>query len=279
MASRYETRESFASVAEFYDRALADRGWRVASGDGDPFRQWCGFGFVADAYPVRPVVEPTAFTFAIRGAEAGRPAACFLGPPHRATAALLAVLSFTVYLAVAQVAAFAARRRRARRVGRESGIAAWAPFFAWIPYGVLASGVGPQVWLPDAVVWSGVACTVAGIVFALWALATIGRHFDLELEVHADHEIVRSGPYDLVRHPIYTGLLIHTLGAFLATTNVLFLAGSVLGTFPVLYARARNEERLLRERLGAAYEAYQRDVGMFIPLVGRARHRIATRPG
>src|SRR5438093_1298104 len=128
---------------------------------------------------------------------------------------------------------------------------------------------GPELAAPTPVFAAGIALTVLGIVFALWALATIGRHFDLEIEVHEDHELVRSGPYAFVRHPIYTGFIVHTVGAWLATGNVVLVAGSLVVTFPLLYLRARTEERLLRDELGPRYDAYARDVGMLVPLVGR----------
>jgi protein-S-isoprenylcysteine O-methyltransferase Ste14 len=80
---------------------------------------------------------------------------------------------------------------------------------------------------------------------------------------------VRTGPYRFVRHPIYTGLLIHLIGACLATGNLLLVAGTLLVVLPIFYMRARTEERLLREQLGPAYDAYAREVGMLIPFVGR----------
>ena len=87
--------------------------------------------------------------------------------------------------------------------------------------------------------------------------------------MHRDHEVVRHGPYRLVRHPIYAGLLLHTIGACLATGNALFAAGSLVVTLPLLVLRARTEERMLRRELGSAYDAYAREVGMLIPFVGR----------
>ena len=148
-------------------------------------------------------------------------------------------------------------------------VAQWAPAFLWVPYAVVAYHVGPELAAPTPVFAAGIALTVLGIVFALWALATIGRHFDLEIEVHEDHELVRSGPYAFVRHPIYTGFIVHTVGAWLATGNVVLVAGSLVVTFPLLYLRARTEERLLRDELGPRYDAYARDVGMLVPFVGR----------
>jgi protein-S-isoprenylcysteine O-methyltransferase Ste14 len=179
------------------------------------------------------------------------------------------VASFAVYIVAAETVLGRARANRGPRTRAASGIAQWAPAFLWVPYAVVAYHVGPERALAAPLVATGIALTVLGIAFALWALGTIGRHFDLELEVHEDHEVVRAGPYAFVRHPIYTGLMVHTVGAWLATGNVALVVGSLLVTFPLLYLRARTEERLLREQLGPRYEAYARDVGMLVPFVGR----------
>jgi protein-S-isoprenylcysteine O-methyltransferase Ste14 len=110
------------------------------------------------------------------------------------------------------------------------------------------------------------AAVVLGVAFALWAIATLGRHYDVELEIHSDHELVRDGPYRVVRHPLYAGLGLHFAGACLATGNLALIAGTVLVTYPALVYRAWVEERLLRERFGAAYDEYARRVGMLVPL-------------
>jgi protein-S-isoprenylcysteine O-methyltransferase Ste14 len=135
-----------------------------------------------------------------------------------------------------------------------------------VPYLVIALRPGPEVQVPDALVWVGIALSVLGVAFSLWAIVTLGRHYDLVLEVHQDHELVRRGPYALVRHPVYTGLALHFAGICLATGNLLLIAGTLLVSFPAFYLRARAEEALLRERFGAEYEKYAQEVPMLVPL-------------
>lgn len=106
---------------------------------------------------------------------------------------------------------------------------------------------------------------MAGVAAAIWAAGTLGRHFDVEVQVHRGHEVVRSGPYGIVRHPIYTGLAVHYLGACLATGNLVLIAGTLAVTIPALYVRARAEEELLRSELGEAYDRYAREVPMLVP--------------
>ncbi len=170
-----------------------------------------------------------------------------------------------VFLVSAQLAQRRAIGRRGPTLRTTAGLPAVAPYFFWVPYVVIALRPGPEIALPEAVRWVGLALVVAGVAFALWAIASLGRHYDLVLEIHADHELVRLGPYALVRHPVYSGLGLHFAGACLATGNLLLIAGTLLVSFPAFAARARAEEALLRERFGHAYDAYAREVGMFVP--------------
>ena len=181
--------------------------------------------------------------------------------------ALVSIASIATFMVVAQVSRIRGLARRGETLARSRGLAHYVAYFFFVPYLVIAGRPGPEVDLPEPLRWVGLALVVLGIAFALWAIATLGRHYDLELEIHRDHELVRSGPYRFVRHPVYTGLALHFAGACLATGNLVLIAGTLLVTFPALYLRARTEERLLRERFGATYDAYARDVGMLVPLL------------
>lgn len=182
--------------------------------------------------------------------------------------AAVAILSFASYI----VFAYRLRGRviPGRTTVRRGGfVATNLPLGIPIPYLVIAFRPGPELPFPDAARWVGLALVVGGIAFCIWSAATLGRHFDLEVELHEGHEVVDRGPYGIVRHPVYFGLAVHFVGACLATGNVLFIAGTLLGGFPALYLRAAAEERLLRTRLGAAYDGYARRVPMLLPLPRR----------
>ena len=179
--------------------------------------------------------------------------------------------AFAVYIIVAQLARSRAIGRRGRTIQRAGGFAQASPYFVFVPYLVVIVRPGPELPLLDDVRWVGLGLAVAGGAFALWAMRTLGRHFDVELEVHEGHEVIDRGPYALVRHPIYTGLALHFIGACLATGSLILIVGTLGASFPAFYRRAAAEERLLSGRLGPAYAAYARRVPMLIPFLRRSR--------
>lgn len=183
-----------------------------------------------------------------------------------------AVLSFLAYLLFATRIRTRARSSGRPTVARGGALAQALPYLIWVPYVVIAVRPGPELALPDAARWIGLGLVVAGMAFSAWAAATLGRHFDLEVEIHEGHAVIDRGPFRVVRHPIYFGLAVHFSGAVLATGNLVLLAGTVLVTFPALYVRAAAEERLLRDALGPAYAAYARRVPMLVPVrLGKGR--------
>ncbi len=109
--------------------------------------------------------------------------------------------------------------------------------------------------------------TFGGIGFAWWARIHLGSLWSGSITRKEGHHVVDTGPYSLVRHPIYSGLL----GATLATAVAQATASAFVGATLVavgLWLKARAEERFLTEELGPeAYAAYQRRVPMLVPFV------------
>ncbi|MFK2902661.1 isoprenylcysteine carboxylmethyltransferase family protein [Dyella ginsengisoli] len=117
-------------------------------------------------------------------------------------------------------------------------------------------------WLPLL----GVLLLWAGVAFAIWARATLGRNWSAVVQVKRDHELIERGPYRWVRHPIYTGLLM----AYLGTTFALGEWRGLLGTAIVgvsFWFKLKLEERWMREQFGARYEDYMRRVKALLPRV------------
>jgi protein-S-isoprenylcysteine O-methyltransferase len=118
----------------------------------------------------------------------------------------------------------------------------------------------------DSYQWTGVAITFAGIAFAIWARFYLGTNWSAVAGVQRDHSLVRSGPYSLVRHPIYSGLITAVLG-----TAVVFGKAGCFVALPLTVIAWRRksliEEGFMRERFGAEYERYMREVKALIPFV------------
>jgi protein-S-isoprenylcysteine O-methyltransferase Ste14 len=109
------------------------------------------------------------------------------------------------------------------------------------------------------------ALTVAGFAFVWWARIHLGRLWSGRVTKKEGHRVVDTGPYGVVRHPIYTGLLFSVLATILAKGTVLGLAGAAILTLGV-WMKARLEERWLSAELGPdEYAAYRRRVPMLVP--------------
>jgi protein-S-isoprenylcysteine O-methyltransferase Ste14 len=111
------------------------------------------------------------------------------------------------------------------------------------------------------------AVTLAGILFAWWARLHLGRLWSSTITRKEDHRVVDTGPYGLVRHPIYTGLILAICATAAAQATVTGCLGAALIIFG-LWIKARVEERFLTEELGAdAYGAYRQRVPMLVPFL------------
>jgi len=107
--------------------------------------------------------------------------------------------------------------------------------------------------------------TLAGLLFTWWARIHLGRLWSGTITRKEGHRVIDTGPYALVRHPIYTGLIFALFATAIAQATISGLAGAALIAFG-LWAKARIEERFLTAELGAdAYGAYRRRVPMLIP--------------
>jgi len=112
--------------------------------------------------------------------------------------------------------------------------------------------------------WPGVILIAAGLGFSIWARQHLGRNWSGTVQVKQDHQLICDGPYRLVRHPIYTGILV----AFLGTAVIIghwcgILA--VLIAFGSFWRKLTLEERFMRETFGSAYEEYRARTAALIP--------------
>lgn len=124
--------------------------------------------------------------------------------------------------------------------------------------------VGRFVPLSIPFMIAGLLIEAGGLALAILARRHLGRNWSGQISIKVDHELIRSGPYRKLRHPIYTGLLAMYAGAALVTGTWLALGGFAVAVFA--YARKiRLEEKNLRVAFGAEYDAYRQESWALVP--------------
>jgi protein-S-isoprenylcysteine O-methyltransferase Ste14 len=142
---------------------------------------------------------------------------------------------------------------------------AWIGFFApllWVAAPVFAFADYP---LHPAPFSAGVLCLVVGLWLFHRSHADLGTNWSITLEVRERHQLVTTGLYRRIRHPMYLALFLHSLGLALAVPN--WVAGPSYGVaFGVLFAlRVGAEERMMMEEFGKDYEAYRTRTKRLVP--------------
>jgi len=139
-------------------------------------------------------------------------------------------------------------------------------FIIYSPYfsiGLLARQIVP------ANIWSGltgVAINIAGVAFAIWARKTLGNNWSGDVTLKKEHELVQSGPYKIVRHPIYTGFEIGLLGAAITVGQMKGLVGLSLA-FCCHYYKTTMEEEIMYQQFPQQYPEYAKRVKRLIPFI------------
>lgn len=162
---------------------------------------------------------------------------------------------------------------RVRRGATRSNLGAEALFRAMFFGGVLLIPIGRAV-APDAVigggVWFfslGVLIGWLGLVLRWWCFVTLGKYFTVVLKTSEDQPVVERGPYRVLRHPSYTGLLLAIVGGGLMVGNWVSAAGSVALVLTALVYRIRVEERALNASLGDRYRNFAASRARLVPFL------------
>lgn len=125
-------------------------------------------------------------------------------------------------------------------------------------------GLGRLLPASPSIMTAGLAVEAVGLFLAIWARRHLGRNWSGEITIKVDHQLIRSGPYRLLRHPIYTGLLAMYTGIAILTGEWLAVVGWAMAMF-AYWRKIRLEEANLRVAFGAEYESYRRETWALVP--------------
>lgn len=152
----------------------------------------------------------------------------------------------------------------------------------YLPATLLGFGLMYLLWRPIRLALSPAARAVAlilgallyfpGLGLMLWGRLALGEMYNVSttvgVQLYADHRLVTSGPYSLMRHPMYVGGQLAELGALLIYRTWATLLVAAIN-IPVLWLRARREEQALASEFGEEWEEYSRRVPAWIPHIAR----------
>jgi protein-S-isoprenylcysteine O-methyltransferase Ste14 len=164
-----------------------------------------------------------------------------------------------------------AYRTRSPVKHRQSSLFPILPIIAiviWILITTVFPGLLFLRFVPDEIIieLAGILIMLVGLGFAIWARLHLGTNWSGQPVIRMDHKLVRTGPYRIVRNPIYTGILV----AFAGTALVIGELWAVVVMIILLiafFAKIRMEEKFLLEEFGESYIQYKKEVKALIPFV------------
>ncbi len=130
-------------------------------------------------------------------------------------------------------------------------------------YGPLLWRVWPRIAAIDLI---GVVLLILGLAFAVWARLHLGRYWSARISLAEDHQLIQTGPYRLVRNPIYLGALVAGVGTAIVIGELRGMLAIVLMLIAFI-RKIRLEERWLAQRFGPAYMEYCKRTRALIPFV------------
>jgi len=134
------------------------------------------------------------------------------------------------------------------------------PVIEWAYFGAGATGEYSVAFIAI-----GTIMVVAGLALRVWSIRTLGKFFTATVRLVNGHRLIRSGPYNIVRHPSYTGAYVSLIGSsVLLQAPIGFILGSILMAL-AYYVRLQAEEAMLKEAFGQEYRDYQASTPALIP--------------
>lgn len=167
--------------------------------------------------------------------------------------------------------AAARTKQTARRESHASRIAhvlplAIAAVLLGTPHVPIAGFSARLLPFPLAANWAGAFITACGLLFTVWARVHLAGNWSGTVTIKQGHELIQTGPYAYLRHPIYSGLLLAFAGSALGRNDVRGLVALAIAIV-ALWRKLRIEEQWLTQEFGPAYEAYRRRARALIPFV------------
>src|SRR5712692_524478 len=141
--------------------------------------------------------------------------------------------------------------------------------FAVLPAAVIAillgyARVGP---LPHWLFYPGLTLWLLGLALTVWAYSTLGRFFSLDVQIQNEHRVIDTGPYRLLRHPGYAGVMFGLVGLGLALQSWASVLVLLLTAIAAFAYRMQTEEKFLVAELGDAYLNYMARTKRLVPYV------------
>ncbi len=125
-----------------------------------------------------------------------------------------------------------------------------------------------KIPFPASLRWIGVGLGIASLPLLVWVQHVLGRHWSSNLEVREQHTLVTSGPYRLVRHPMYTVFFALMISFSLVSANWLIMLPSMVAII-VIFVRIGNEEIMMIKQFGNEYRIYMKQTGQLLPRLFR----------
>lgn len=170
------------------------------------------------------------------------------------------------------LAAFASKRTVQRQTGGsrllQSGIVLIGVVFLFNLGHIFTRGWPARHIIPRTESWvlAGAVLTVAAMLFAVWARTILGSNWSGRVTIKQDHQLILSGPYAFVRHPIYTGMLAALLGTALVYGETRCFVGLFICGIG-LWLKSRTEEQFMMRQFGEQYAHYRQRVRALVPFV------------
>jgi len=141
-------------------------------------------------------------------------------------------------------------------------------FLGWLAlYAIHPAWMGVlSIPFPGWLRWFGFALGLASLGFWTWTQAVLGREWSPQLQLREEHRLVTSGPYGLIRHPLYTAMFGYGAGLALVTANWVFVILAV-AVIAFMFARVPREEKMMIEEFGEDYKIYTQKAGKFFPKI------------